>query len=208
MANSKIKDPSLGSGSKGSGGDNTRGLPGITTADTTTQQLLVQTAQEVVQSLTNFNGGLAGLSALQQQQATATQQNTLALEQNTSGKSSGAASTIESAAASLLGGGGLLAPLINGIMGLFGGGSSSAASTAVPQAFSLPAPIAVQATVDSSAATTAAPAGGGASAGTSVIVQVNAMDSRSFLDHKDEIAQAVREAVLHSHALNDVLNQL
>jgi hypothetical protein len=41
-----------------------------------------------------------------------------------------------------------------------------------------------------------------------VTVQVNAMDSRSFLDHSDEIASAVREAVLNSHSLRDVLTEL
>jgi len=41
-----------------------------------------------------------------------------------------------------------------------------------------------------------------------VTVQVQAMDSRSFLEHSEDIARAVRTAVLHSHALNDVLNEL
>ena len=34
------------------------------------------------------------------------------------------------------------------------------------------------------------------------------MDSQSFLDHSYEIAQAVRQAMLNSHALNDVVNDL
>ena len=41
-----------------------------------------------------------------------------------------------------------------------------------------------------------------------VTVQVNAMDSRSFLDHSDEIADAVRQAVLNSNGLRDVLTEL
>ncbi len=41
-----------------------------------------------------------------------------------------------------------------------------------------------------------------------VNVQVQAMDSRSFLDHSQEIARAVREAMLNSHALNDVVSEL
>jgi hypothetical protein len=41
-----------------------------------------------------------------------------------------------------------------------------------------------------------------------VTVQVNAMDSRSFLDHSAEIARAVREAMLSAHGLNDVVNEL
>ena len=39
-------------------------------------------------------------------------------------------------------------------------------------------------------------------------IEVNAMDSRSFLDHSDEIAQAVRSALLRSHSLNDVMGDV
>jgi len=38
-----------------------------------------------------------------------------------------------------------------------------------------------------------------------VSILVQALDSRSFLDRSDEIARAVREALLHSHSLNDVM---
>ena len=41
-----------------------------------------------------------------------------------------------------------------------------------------------------------------------VTIQVSAMDSRSFLDHSDEIARAVREAILHSSPLNDAIAEL
>ena len=40
-----------------------------------------------------------------------------------------------------------------------------------------------------------------------VTVQVQAMDSRSFLDHRDEIAAAVRQALLESHSLGDVMGE-
>jgi hypothetical protein len=39
-------------------------------------------------------------------------------------------------------------------------------------------------------------------------INVQAMDSRSFLDHSDDIARAVQQAMLHSHALNDVVSEL
>jgi hypothetical protein len=42
--------------------------------------------------------------------------------------------------------------------------------------------------------------------GPQITVQVQAMDSRSFLDHRDEIAAAVRQALLESHSLGDVLS--
>jgi len=44
--------------------------------------------------------------------------------------------------------------------------------------------------------------------GPQILVSVQAMDSRSFMDHSHEIAQAVREAMLNMHALNDVVSEL
>jgi len=41
-----------------------------------------------------------------------------------------------------------------------------------------------------------------------IVVQVQALDSRSFLDHRDEIASAVRQAMLESHSLNDVMREV
>ncbi len=49
---------------------------------------------------------------------------------------------------------------------------------------------------------------GPVSYGGQITVNVQAMDSRSFLDHRDEIARAVREAMLDSHPLNDVVAEL
>jgi hypothetical protein len=39
-----------------------------------------------------------------------------------------------------------------------------------------------------------------------VVVEVNAMDSQSFLDRRGEIADAVRLALLESHPLQDVIS--
>jgi hypothetical protein len=53
------------------------------------------------------------------------------------------------------------------------------------------------------------PGSGGAPAGAAQItVNVQAMDSQSFLDHSNEIAQAVRAAMLNSNSINDVVNNL
>ena len=41
-----------------------------------------------------------------------------------------------------------------------------------------------------------------------VVIQVNAMDSKSFLDHSDDIARAVRAAILNSSSLNDVISEM
>ncbi len=49
---------------------------------------------------------------------------------------------------------------------------------------------------------------GGGGAAAQITVQVQAMDSRSFLDHSEDIAQAVRQAMLNSHGINDVITEL
>jgi len=58
---------------------------------------------------------------------------------------------------------------------------------------------------------TSGPGGSSGQAGMSaqqITIQVQAMDSRSFLDHSADIAQAVKEAILNSNSLNDVLSEL
>ncbi len=44
--------------------------------------------------------------------------------------------------------------------------------------------------------------------GQSILVQVQAMDSQSFMDHSNDIAQAVRQAMLNSHPVNDLIADL
>ena len=41
-----------------------------------------------------------------------------------------------------------------------------------------------------------------------ITVNVNAIDSKSFSDHSDAIARVVREAMLNSGALTDVMTEL
>jgi hypothetical protein len=41
-----------------------------------------------------------------------------------------------------------------------------------------------------------------------ISIQVNAMDSQSFMDHSYEIAQAVRSAMLNMNSINDVVSDL
>lgn len=127
-----------------------------------------------------------------------------------------------------------LMPLVSGLAGLFGGGGSTTPAPLVK--FAMPRPIQVTAanakdgaalsfadynqdgTVrsfgggnsDSGGTAPASPAAQ-AQSGTSggqIVVNVQAMDSRSFLDHSQEIAQAVREAMLNMHALNDVVSEI
>ena len=124
-------------------------------------------------------------------------------------------STVGNLASSLLGGGLSLAPLISGLMSLFGGGGSQ--TTIVPAPFRLPPPVQGDAGLTAGSPGQAVPvsygAGGqprpqGSSPTQQVNIQVSAMDSKSFLDHSDEIASAVKQALLNSNSLSDVISDL
>ena len=52
------------------------------------------------------------------------------------------------------------------------------------------------------------PATSASASTTQITVQVQAMDSQSFLDHSDDIALAVRQAMLQSTVLNDVIREV
>jgi hypothetical protein len=41
-----------------------------------------------------------------------------------------------------------------------------------------------------------------------VVVNVNALDSQSFMDRSSDIARAVRDAMLHMHPINDMIGEL
>jgi hypothetical protein len=118
----------------------------------------------------------------------------------------------------VLGGGLGLSPLLAGIASLFGGGGDR--STPVPLTkFALPPSIQATGGVNESGGQAfavdnpqgglprAAPTGGQASAPAQITVQVQAMDSKSFLDHSGDIAMAVRQAMLESSVLNDVVRE-
>jgi hypothetical protein len=137
------------------------------------------------------------------------------------GGSSGGASSGPSMGSTLLDvfGAGLgLSPLISGLASLFGGSGDS--STPAPLTkFELPPSIQATGGVSESGGPAfavdnpqgglprAAPTGGQASAPAQITVQVQAMDSQSFLDHSNDIAQAVRQAMLQSSVLNDVVRE-
>jgi hypothetical protein len=119
-----------------------------------------------------------------------------------------------------------LSPLISGIMGLFGGGGGGGGGASVPSTFLMPSSVNVNAGISEGAPTqpfavdyasggvpkaaTSSSSASGSSGGGSgqMIVQVQAMDSQSFLDHSDDIAQAVRQAMLQSTVLNDVIREV
>jgi hypothetical protein len=159
-------------------------------------------------SLSQAGQQIAQLQSAYQQQASLITANTQAIQGNTSAQSGHSAlSTAGGVASSLLGGGGLglLSPLISGIASLFGGSSTP---TPLP-IYTPPPPVAISGTLNSAAPNTAPSAAGSNQAGpTRVTVNVNAMDSQSFMDHSNDIANAVREAMLNMHPINGVVASL
>ena len=112
-------------------------------------------------------------------------------------------------------GGGLgVSPILRGLSRLFGGGGDSTESVISPR-FSLPTRLEV---VAGQAANQAAPFaleyGQGQVArpvsrqAPSITVQVQAMDSQSFLDRSQDIAKAVRLAMLDSGVLTDLIREV
>jgi hypothetical protein len=116
-----------------------------------------------------------------------------------------------------------LAPLISGLVSLFSGGGAETPAPLVK--YALPAAIDFQAAQSNGrvtaldydqtgmARTYAERAGGTAGSsvngtGQQITVNVQAMDARSFLDRSNDIALAVRDAMLNMNAINDVVNEL
>lgn len=95
-----------------------------------------------------------------------------------------------------------LGPLISGIAGLFGG--SKTKTLPALQLFQLPN--AVNQTVHLN--NSAAQRGSSGSNGSTIHVHVQAMDSQSFMNRSGDIAKAVKNAMLNSHSLNDVVSEL
>jgi hypothetical protein len=150
----------------------------------------------------------------------ASQQQTQAITNNTQVLAAGSAagSQVQSIFTSGFG----VAPLITGLIDLFTGGGGTT-TPAPPVRYVAPPAVAFLAAntptgiqdadygpygqVRTYAGDTASRLAG-AGAAPQITIQVQAMDSRSFMDHSVEIAQAVREAMLNSHAINDVVADL
>lgn len=190
--------------------------------------VLPQSLNSLNQTLTELTSGFAGLTATSQAQLQALLANTQAITQNTVAHgTAGIGGTLEQIGSGLLGNVLSSFPLISGLLSLFGGGGSQSPPPLVR--FSLPPQLNMQ-------AANAAPASGGLPAadysqsgtprsfeGTdaltpqtstqpasapNITIQVQAIDSRSFIDRSHDIAQAVREAMLDMHSLNDVISDL
>lgn len=105
-----------------------------------------------------------------------------------------------------------LGSLISGLVGLFGGGSDTTQDQLTT--YTAPESVQFEGDVDSGANVTdwggsgGMTSGAGLSTGSQITVQVSAMDSQSFLDRSQDIANAVRQAMLNSNTLNDVVSDL
>ena len=147
-----------------------------------------------------------------QTQATSANTDALAQSSQTRGSSAGKdVSDVLNTASSFLGGGLSLMPLVSLFSSLFGGGQSQPAPLvpyAMPPALNLQSTSSGQGVVWGENGAPRSAGGGGSSSGQQITVQVQAMDSQSFLDHSDDIAQAVKQAMLNMNSINDVITNL
>ena len=165
--------------------------------------------------LTTITSQLQQLQAINQSQMASIVANTSAVNTNTTSKASGTstASSVGNTLLDVLGLGSGLSPLISGLISLFGGKGSSPTTTVTP--YIQPLPVNLTAGFTGSAAGNASGVNFGeggvprpitaAAAHQQITVQVQAMDSQSFLDRSNDIAAAVRKAMLETSMLNDVI---
>lgn len=181
--------------------------------------VLPRTVNSLNDQLTQLTQGISYLKPASDLQAQAVLANTQALNQNTNSHGmSSVVGTLGGIASTLTSGLLSVSPILSGIASLFGGGGPTTPPPLTP--FYMPPANNFQ----------AANAPGGAAAGSQlagadfgqagqpramvqtsgpqITVHVQAMDSRSFIDHSTEIAHAVRDAMLNMHAINDVITNL
>jgi hypothetical protein len=186
------------------------------------RELATEAPGAPAESLGQFTAHLEQLRIASQGQTEAVAANTQAVLQNTvvqaSGEQRSALATAGSVARTFLGSGLGVSPLISGLLHIFR--SDGEGDTGPVERYVLPAPIHFEGAISGATGQDVYPGTYGeegkprmtgaadAIRAPHITVQVQAIDSRSFLDHSDDIARAVREAMLHSHALNDVVSEL
>ena len=183
------------------------------------QGLAAQSGEGFSAALTAASRQIDALRSANQALAEVVQNNTQAVTQNSAAQTNGGkgvAGTIGSVASTIFGSGLGLAPLVASIAHLFGGSKSEAPPTLIPYAAPTPLRLDLADAAQGNAGIQGfspliygqnglpriaredgrAPAPAQA-AGPQISIQVNALDSRSFMDHSNEIAQAVRQAMLN-----------
>jgi hypothetical protein len=103
-------------------------------------------------------------------------------------------------------GGFTLSPIVRGLMSLFGGGDDSAPAPLAK--YVPPSSVSISGGLTSDASGPVAVDYGQSGQSRAVTVNIQAMDSQSFLDRSDDIARAVKRAMLESSSLNDVVSEL
>lgn len=170
---------------------------------------------DVTEQVATLSKYLNDLRAAQQLSVDSTNENTRALVQNTLTKAAGGStsSTAGSLLSGIFGSTFGLSPILKGLFSLFGGSNTQPVQPLAP--FTLPPAMHYEGAYSSANRGQISSIDYGqngapkvAASPTTVQIQVNAMDSRSFLDHSADIAKAVREAMLHSSSLNDVISDL
>jgi len=186
-------------------------------------------AKALEQALAGYENGLARdfgqlvtelgqLRTASQVQTAAVAENTQAVWQNTvtqvSVEKPSALSSVGKTVWKVLGSGLTLSPLWSGLARLFGG---SKPEEPTPLAVYVPPPaVRLEGEVSRAGGQEQYrweweelwPRQRAAREAPQITVQVQAVDSRSFLDHSEEIARAVRDAMLNSHVLNDVVSEV
>ena len=175
-------------------------------------------SQVLSDQLTTITTQLQELQTVNQSQMESIEANTSALGANTSAKGSGTstAGSVGDTLLDVLGLGSGLSPLISGLVSLFGGGGGGQATTVTPYIQPLPVNLTAGFTGSAAGGASGVDYGEGgqprqttaASAQQQITIQVQAMDSQSFLDRSNDIAAAVRKAMLETSALNDVIREV
>jgi hypothetical protein len=174
------------------------------------------------ENLVELSRQVSGLSAISQAHAGSTEENTRAVIENSVAHASGAGQGIKTAGRTLASVSGTgLSPLVRALGSLFGGKQHE--EPPVLRRYIAPPPIRFDAaSVPGGFAPVSYGQGGSPRVRATeeagdirqslfapqVTIQVSAMDSRSFLDRSEDIARAVREAMLNMHPVNDVVNDL
>lgn len=168
-----------------------------------------------VEDMARLRSQMEQLTFVASQQVSSLRDNTDAVSQNTNTKSTGsqAAGTAKNLA-STLGIGMFLSPLITGISKLFGGGKKEETLPVLtpvvrPAALNFDAAISSNApgrltNYDYSQDGSPRPV----ISQPQVTIQIQALDSQSLMDRSDDLARAVRQAMLQSSGLNDVISEL
>jgi hypothetical protein len=107
-----------------------------------------------------------------------------------------------------------LSPILSGLLGLFGGGgSNSNAATPLPL-YAAPQRLQLQSSLQGGVVSGADSNASGQSrvnntgSQPQVTLHIQAMDTQSILNRSNDIATAVRQAMLQSHPINDVVADL